>query len=471
MATGLLVFGIALLRQGRRPLVERFLRPHLSRPFFLGHLLTFAVFAQLTSLVVERNLATSPRAEGWVLLWAAAGSASLLCLGAAAIQGIGFEVVLAAGAGGLGAWVAGGSTMQLWGVFGRWTLAVVHTLLNCLFTDVIYQPGDSIIGVGSFTVQILPACSGYEGVGLTWVFLGIYLWYYREELRWPWALLILPIGTVLVWTANAVRITALVALGVWISPDVALGGFHSVAGVLIFNCITLGLVAVTQRSQFLARPSAPSAGRNPAASYLVPLLTLVAATMIGAALSNVFDAFYPLRVVAVAAVLWFFRREYARWNWGWSWRAAAVGIVAFALWMALEPLAAATTGGASLGDALAGLPKGWALAWLVFRVVGSVITVPLAEELAFRGYLLRRLTAADFQSVPPGQYSWLALILSSAIFGLLHQRWIAGTLVGILYAGALRRRGQLSDAVLAHATTNLLIAGLVLTTGKWSLWS
>jgi hypothetical protein len=40
----------------------------------------------------------------------------------------------------------------------------------------------------------------------------------------------------------------------------------------------------------------------------------------------------------------------------------------------------------------------------------------------------------------------------------------------MLYALALSRRGRLSDAVLAHATTNALLAAYVLTTGAWSLW-
>jgi membrane protease YdiL (CAAX protease family) len=54
---------------------------------------------------------------------------------------------------------------------------------------------------------------------------------------------------------------------------------------------------------------------------------------------------------------------------------------------------------------------------------------------------------------------------------LLHGRWLAGTLAGMVYALALYRRGKLVDPVLAHAITNALIAGYVLTTGTWSLWA
>ena len=112
----------------------------------------------------------------------------------------------------------------------------------------------------------------------------------------------------------------------------------------------------------------------------------------------------------------------------------------------------------------------WAGLWLIFRVIGSVVTVALAEELAFRGYLTRQLIASEFQEVPLGRFTWFSFLLSSALFGALHGRWLAGTLAGMLYALALYRRGKLGDAVVAHATTNAMLAAYVLMTGSWTLW-
>ena len=76
-----------------------------------------------------------------------------------------------------------------------------------------------------------------------------------------------------------------------------------------------------------------------------------------------------------------------------------------------------------------------------------------------------------FEEVPVGRFTWFSFLASSAAFGLLHGRWVAGTLAGLVYAVALFRRRQLADAYLAHATTNALIAADVLWTGAWSLWS
>ena len=105
------------------------------------------------------------------------------------------------------------------------------------------------------------------------------------------------------------------------------------------------------------------------------------------------------------------------------------------------------------------------------RVIGSVITVPLAEELTFRGFLTRRLIAADFDSVSPGRFTWTAFALSSVAFGVLHDRWLEGTMAGMLYALAYYRRGSLGEAVAAHATTNALLCVAALMTRDWSLFS
>jgi CAAX prenyl protease-like protein len=81
------------------------------------------------------------------------------------------------------------------------------------------------------------------------------------------------------------------------------------------------------------------------------------------------------------------------------------------------------------------------------------------------------MIAAEFECVEFTRFSYLAIIVSSVAFGLLHgQRWIAGTIAGALYACAMLRRGQLSDAVAAHATTNALLAGWVLIGGNWYFW-
>jgi exosortase E/protease (VPEID-CTERM system) len=304
-------------------------------------------------------------------------------------------------------------------------------------------------------------------------FLGAYLGWFRESFRWPRAYLLLPIGGALIWLLNAARIAILILIGAWASPSVALGGFHSQAGWIAFLGVSLGLVAASRRSTFFAaetpEEAAPVAPGNPSASFLGPFLAILATSLITSAFSSGFDSLYGLRVLTGGFALWYFRRDFARLLEGWSWAGLAIGVVAFGLWVALEPASSGRS--TTLASAVGSLPRGQSWAWIVLRVVGSVAVIPLAEELAFRGYLTRRLIAVDFESVPIGRFTWLPLVISSAAFGLLHGRWLAGMIVGFLYGLALYRRGKLADAVVAHAVTNGLIAATVLTTGDYAMWS
>jgi len=175
-----------------------------------------------------------------------------------------------------------------------------------------------------------------------------------------------------------------------------------------------------------------------------------------------------VRVITTGMALWAFRKAYHLGAWRWSWHAPVYGMTVFGIWMCLEPAASHST--TALANGLTQLPPGLAAVWLGWRVIGAVLTVPLAEELAFRGYVIHKLVARDFETVPPGQFTWWACLVSSVLFGVLHGRWLAGTLAGIGYALALRQRGHLADAVVAHMTTNALIAAYVLHQHAWALW-
>lgn len=192
--------------------------------------------------------------------------------------------------------------------------------------------------------------------------------------------------------------------------------------------------------------------------------------MVTSAFTAGFDRLDPIRIASAAVALWYCCDAYADLRRTWSWGAVGAGLAVFALWRALEPPGPGPGPGV-LASGLGRLAPGWSAAWLAARVVGSVVVVPLAEELAFRGFLTRRLIRADFTAVPPGTFSWPSFLISSALFGVLHGRWLAGMLAGVAYALALYRRRELADAILAHATTNAAIAACVLIGGNWSLWA
>lgn len=455
--------------------------------YLAAHFLAYAVFFWSTGGLLA-GMSQSVDQLLPVFLWIGSG---LLTLGTWLLAALPFDfwsrilrrgwTVFAAGAGiGLLALEIGRSTGRLWIAFHAATFHAATTLLRLLNSDVVCRPETRDLGAGDFTVSIGQACSGYEGIGLIWAFLGGYLFLFRRELRFPQAFLLLPIGTVVIWMMNVLRIVCLIMVGSWGWPKVALGGFHSQAGWLAFNLVGLGLVAVSRQGRFFAKPlSAGEPGseqyNNPTALYLGPFLAVIATTMITGAISDgLFDRFYVVRVLVAVISLWLCRQVFRDWSWSrsWSWSAVAIGVLVFVVWIALEPGA---TGGSAVSteipEALRGMSPLGRACWLAARLLGAVVAVPVVEELAYRGYLLRRLIAADFEGVPYTRFTWPSFLISSVVFGVMHQqRWLAGTLAGMFYAIAVRHGNRLSDGVLAHATTNALIAGFVLTTASWSLW-
>lgn len=442
-------------------------------PRWLIHFGSLALFYRTTCLLLESHEADSGWAAAWFVLgWAVLLSLALIALPAREWVRLSPRTGLPLLAGvllGAAAWGASFFTEQLWSLLAHTTFGTVRILLALICPEIICRPEGFVIGTPRFLVHISPECSGYEGMGLIWVFLAASLWIFRTSFRFPQAWLLLPLGTAAIFLANCLRIAALVLIGTHVSAEVAVGGFHSQAGWLAFNGVALGIVFLARRLPWFSTTACRlSDGVNPAAPYLAPLLALVLSMMLTSALSIGFDSLYPLRVVAVTAALIWYRREYARPTWSWSWTAVGLGAGVFVLWLGLERFTTTTAVEAGLTPDWS---PGWLAVWLLLRCVGSVITAPVAEELAFRCYLTRRLQSMDFEQVPPGKFTWISFLVSSVLFGLLHGRWLAGTLAGMAYALAYYRRGKGSDAIVAHAMTNALIAVYVLSTGSWSLWS
>jgi CAAX prenyl protease-like protein len=191
--------------------------------------------------------------------------------------------------------------------------------------------------------------------------------------------------------------------------------------------------------------------------------------MISTAFTAGFDYYYPLRLLIGAAVLYHYRRSYTALRWTWSWMAVAMGAGGFIIWAAWARFQQPSANETVIPDALAQMGQFGATVWLILRLLGYLLLTPLVEEMAFRGYLTTRIIGVDCKEA--GRFTWLSFLLSSFLFGLFHQsNWLSASVAGMVFALALYRRRRLMDAVLAHGTTNALIASYVLLTGRWSLW-
>lgn len=174
---------------------------------------------------------------------------------------------------------------------------------------------------------------------------------------------------------------------------------------------------------------------NPSAPFLLPLLAVVATALATGLFVDELDYFYPLRVVIGLLVLAWYRQDYVtglrnqlRDRKIVSWQAVGIGVAVYVLWIGISALTAPYASEAA-PEALFEIAGPLAVVWIIGRVLGSVLVVPIVEELAFRGFLLRRIIASNFDEVSYEQWTWPAVLGSS-----------------------------------------LLIAGQVLIAGHWSLW-
>ncbi len=349
-------------------------------------------------------------------------------------------------------------------VLTAWTFHAVETVLRLFSATVESLPDAYVIGIDEFYVSIAPQCSGVEGFALVAVFVAIYAFVFRSEVRLArFLLVILPLGLLLSWLLNVLRIAMLVVIGARVSPEVAVNGFHSYAGWLLFTCLAFALMAVAQTVPWLHReglrpPVSLPLRRDPVAAQILPFVAFMVTSTLIAAVFLQPGFGMPLNTAVLALTVGFFLPVYR----ALPWRPDAVALIA-GLVVAIGWIAAAPQGEAGLGAAVAGLSAGGLAVWAAARVLGTALLVPVVEEMFFRGYLLTRLD---------GPQPWrraVAVILSSLAFALLHGRWIEAGLAGLVFAAVTLRRRRVTDAIWAHVVANSAVAALAAWRGDWSL--
>ncbi len=362
-------------------------------------------------------------------------------------------------------------SQELWAPTARLTFELVRAVLAPILPALQADAATRILRTPHFAVAISSLCSGLEGVGLMLAFCSAWLLFFRAEYRFPRALLIIPAGVLLVFALNVLRIAALVLIGNAGYPSIAIYGFHSQAGWIAFNGAACAVAFASRRSRWLDRAvkrNDASLTSNSTAAYLLPFLAFLAAGMISRASSSGFETWYALRLIAAVAALVIGWRPLSRLDWHFGWRGIAVGAAVFVLWLAASRLLLAPHG---IPAPLAAMPAAARSLWIGTRGLTGILVAPLAAELAYRGYLMRRLRAGDFESVAFGSIGWAPLLLAAAASGVLHGAlWLPATAAGLAYGLVLIRTGRMGEAVAAHATSNLLLAACVLAAGQWQLW-
>jgi hypothetical protein len=213
-----------------------------------------------------------------------------------------------------------------------------------------------------------------------------------------------------------------------------------------------------------------------ACAYIVPFLTIVVFLAAGSHLPLPAAWLYPTRTLAVLVTLIVFSRRAVQLRPAHPAMSIALGVAIFAVWIAPDLLWPAYRGHWLFHNVLTGSggvspAARSSLFWVLFRAAGSALVVPVAEELFWRAWLMRRLIAPAFERVPLGAYSAEAFWVTAVLFASEHGPfWAVGLVAGIAYNWWMIRTRSLADCILAHAVTNACLAAYVLLAGRWEYW-
>lgn len=108
--------------------------------------------------------------------------------------------------------------------------------------------------------------------------------------------------------------------------------------------------------------------------------------------------------------------------------------------------------------------------FIAVRLLGIAALAPVAEELFWRGFLLRWIIAPDWQAVEPGRYSFKSFFWVTLLFTLAHPEWLAAAAYCMLTNLLIYWKKDLWNCIIAHSVSNLCLAIYVLATGTWKLW-
>lgn len=192
-------------------------------------------------------------------------------------------------------------------------------------------------------------------------------------------------------------------------------------------------------------------------TYLLPMLPV-----------NAVVAYLVKTIVAGALLALFWPAFQHEIHWAFDGLAVAGGVVVFLVWIGLEgryPQIGHSAFDPHLAEGRMG-----AMAAVGIRLLGASLVVPLIEEVFWRSFVMRFLTASPFTSVPLGTFSVYAFGITALAFGFEHHRWLPGIAAGIIYGALLCRTRNLFSPIQAHAVTNFLLGLYVIQTGQWSYW-
>lgn len=182
---------------------------------------------------------------------------------------------------------------------------------------------------------------------------------------------------------------------------------------------------------------------------------------------------YAGKTIIGAGLVWITAPLIAELKWRFSWEAVLVGMLVFAAWVGLDDFYPKFQESGEAWNPFSAFGSGTGIAWafVIVRLAGSTLLVPVLEEVFYRSFLYRWIAKPEFQTVSLGAFQWRPFLVTAAVFGFGHREWLAGIVCGLAYQWLAVRKGRLGDAMTAHAVTNFLLGLWIVQRGDWKFWS
>jgi uncharacterized protein len=226
-----------------------------------------------------------------------------------------------------------------------------------------------------------------------------------------------------------------------------------------------------------AESESPKAPEPPVWPYLLPLAGFLALTFLEGYLPvgpNWYPVGYAIKLVVVAILMWICReswRDLTRPSLGSIALATLVGLLVTLAWVGLDghyPTFPFLGTRQSFDPNTLG--SGMKVLFIVVRMIGLVLIVPMIEELFYRSFLMRWIVDPDYRKIPIGRVTPLGLAATTLVFASSHPEWLPAVLTGLAWGCLVAHTKSVTACVISHAVANLALGVYVLTTGQWKYW-
>jgi len=212
-------------------------------------------------------------------------------------------------------------------------------------------------------------------------------------------------------------------------------------------------------------------------AYILPMLVFLGFVFLGGQFPSIYPLAYVARAVIVAVLLIVFWKQYTPIRWNYWWLGVIVGVIGIFQWMGMQlwlqnhfEFFKPSPDVFDPTKVFESRSVMWA--FIAVRIAGAVLVVPVMEELFWRDYLWRTILAPnDFKLARIGEWNLVPFLIVSGVFATVHGNWWLTAIVwALMIAALLVYTKSLGACIIAHATTNLLLAAYVLKTHDWSFW-